>query len=317
MHPGHRFRPSLLCVALLCAAITTAPATFAAEPQADAPEAEERPKTTQELLDASTPADWRRPDPGNTLYMELDGGRVVIELAPGFAPAHVGNIRALARQGFWDGLTIYRSQDNFVVQFGDLVDEGGTPRPMGEARDALPAEFARPAAGLAFHALPDPDGWAPEVGFSDGFPAARDPASGQAWMAHCYGTLGAGRDAAPDSSTGAELYVVTGQSPRQLDRNITQVGRVLHGMELLSVVPRGSGPLGFHEDPSLRVPIRSVRLASEVPEAERTDIRVLRTDTPLFDAVVESRRNRRDGWYLQPAGHIDLCNITVPVRIGE
>ena len=88
-------------------------------------------------------------------------------------------------------------------------------------------------------------------------------------------------------------------------------------MELLSVVPRGTGPLGFHEDAAKRVPIRRVRLASDVPEAERTDLQVLRTDTPLFDAVVESRRNRRDGWYLQPAGHIDLCNITVPVRIVD
>ena len=298
---------------LLLAGIATA--ALAAEPAAT--DAATPPKTTQELLDASLPGDWRRPDPDNTLYMELAGGRVVIELAPDFAPAHVANIRTLARQGFWDGLSIYRSQDNFVVQFGDIVDEGGTPRPLGEAKPALPAEFARPADGLAFHALPDRDGWAPQVGFAAGFPAARDPAAGQAWMAHCYGTLGAGRDAAPDSSTGAELYVVTGQSPRQLDRNITQVGRVLHGMELLSVVPRGTGPLGFHEAASQRVPITAVRLASEVPEAERTDLQVLRTDTPLFDAVVESRRNRRDGWYVQPAGHIDLCNITVPVRIGE
>ena len=119
---------------------------------------------------------------------------------------------------------------------------------------------------------------------------------------------------APDSSNGTELYVVTGQSPRQLDRNITVVGRVLQGMELLSVLPRGTGPLGFYEDPAQRAPIRAIRLASEVPPAERTPIEVLRTDTPLFDAVVESRRNRRDDWYLQPAGHIDLCNITVPVR---
>ena len=88
-------------------------------------------------------------------------------------------------------------------------------------------------------------------------------------------------------------------------------------MELLSVLPRGTGPLGFHEEASQRVPIKAVRLASTVPEAERSDLRVLRTDTPLFDAVVESRRNRRDGWYLQPAGHIDLCNISVPVRAGD
>nr|WP_229659208.1 peptidylprolyl isomerase [Luteimonas terricola] len=269
------------------------------------------------MLDASLPTDWRSPDPGNTLYMELAGGRVVIELAPTFAPGHVANIRTLAKEGFWDGLTIYRSQDNFVVQFGDLTGEGEAPKPIGSAKPTLPAEFARPAEGLAFHALPDRDGWAPETGFAEGFPAARDPDTGEAWMAHCYGTLGAGRDMTADSSNGTELYVVIGQAPRQLDRNITQVGRVLQGMELLSVVPRGTGPLGFHEEAAQRVPIKALRLASEVPEAERSDVRVLRTDTPLFDAVVESRRNRRDDWYLQPAGHIDLCNISVPVRIAE
>ena len=310
MHPARPTRHLPLFAALLLA-LPTGAAEPAGGTNAD------RPKTTQELLDASLPTDWRRPDPANTLYMELPTGRVVIELAPDFAPAHVDNIRTLARHGFWDGLTIYRSQDNFVVQFGDLTDEGDTPRPLGDAKTTLPAEFARPAEGLGFHRLPDRDGWAAETGFAAGFPAARDPAAGEAWMAHCYGTVGAGRDAAPDSSTGAELYVVIGQAPRQLDRNITQVGRVLHGMELLSVVPRGSGPLGFHEDAAQRVPIRAVRLASEVPEAERTDLQVLRTDTPLFDAVVESRRNRRDGWYVQPAGHIDLCNITVPVRVED
>ncbi|HST44607.1 MAG TPA: peptidylprolyl isomerase [Luteimonas sp.] len=279
---------------------------------ADAPT---RPKTMQELLDASQPADWRTPDPRDTLYMDLDAGRVVIELAPAFAPAHVDNIRTLAQGRFWDGLTLYRSQDNFVVQFGDITEEGGTPRPIGAAKAKLPAEFARPSAGLDMHALPDRDGWAAQTGFAGGFAAARDPATGQAWLAHCYGTVGAGRDMAADSSNGTELYVVIGQSPRQLDRNITVVGRVLQGMEWLSVLPRGTGALGFYDVPAQRAPIRSIRLASDVPTAERTALQVLRTDTPLFDAVVESRRNRRDDWYKQPAGHIDLCNIQVPTRV--
>src|SRR3546814_1965569 len=85
-------------------------------------------------------------------------------------------------------------------------------------------------------------------------------------------------------------------------------------MELLSVLPRGTGPLGFYEDATQRVPIEAIRLAADVPEAERSKLQVLRTDTPLFDAVVESRRNRRDDWYKRPAGHIDLCNITIPTR---
>ncbi len=295
----------VLRLSTLCAALLLAPA-FAADPPP--------PPTTQALLDASQAADWRTPDPDNLLYIDLEAGRVVVELAPRFAPEHVANIRTLARQRFWDGQTIYRSHDNFVVQFGANVEDEAAGPPLGDARATLPAEFERPADGLAFHRLPDPDGWAPEAGFVDGMPAARDPAAGLAWMAHCYGVLGAGRGAAADSSNGTELYVVIGQAPRQLDRNITQVGRVLQGMELLSALPRGSGPLGFYEEPSQATPIRSIRLASNVPESERTALEVLRTDTPLFDAVVESRRNRRDTWYLHPAGHIDLCNVPVPVR---
>ena len=301
--------PRLLSTALLLALFATGAA-------AQAPDSDEaaKPKSAQEILDASPDAHWRALDPANTLYMELDAGRVVIELAPQFAPRHVGNIRTLARESFWDGLSIYRSQDNFVVQFGDPTEEAADRKPIGSAKDKLPAEFTRASEGLVFDRLPDPDGWAPEVGFSNGFPAARDPATGQAWLAHCYGTLGAGRDVAPDSSNGTELYVVDGQSPRQLDRNITVVGRVLKGMELLSVIPRGPEPMGFYEDPAQRTPIASIALASDVPEAQRTPLQVLRTDTPLFAQLVEMRRNRKDGWYKVPAGHIDLCNVPVPVR---
>ena len=297
-------RPALLTLALvlpLGAACATSPA--------------QKALTMQDVLDASTPADWRTLDPENTLYLELDAGRVVIELAPQFAPQHVGNIRTLVRAGYFDGLTINRSQDNFVVQWGDADGEDpAKARPMGKAKPKLPAEFIRPAEGLDFTKLPDADGWAPEVGFVQGFPAARDPGAGIAWLAHCYATVGAGRAAAADSSTGNQLYVVTGQSPRQLDRNITTVGRVVQGMELLSVLPRGTGPLGFYEKPEQRVPMLSIKLAADVPEAERTRLEVFRTDRPAFADLVESRRNRRDDWYVHPAGHIDLCNVPVPVR---
>src|SRR5690606_876043 len=215
---GPRMRPALLA---LLAAAALSPSQAAA--------ADETPKskTTQELLDASQPSDWRPLDPDNTIYLELATGRVVIELAPQFAPEHVSNIRTLAHEGYWNGMSINRSQDNFVVQWGDPAEEGQPRKSLGSADAKLPAEFERPAAGLDFHALPDRDGWAPQVGFVAGFPAARDPAEGKAWMAHCYGAVGAGRDIAADSSDGTELYVVDGQSPRQLDRNITLVGRVV------------------------------------------------------------------------------------------
>ncbi|WP_425493463.1 peptidylprolyl isomerase [Marilutibacter chinensis] len=299
----------VLPLAALLGAVT--PPAPAAEPDAG------KPRTMQEIIDAAKPSDWRTPDPANTLYMELESGRVIIELAPAFAPEHVGNIRTFAREGYWNGMAIKRSQDNFVVQWGDPRGEDEDGKPLGSARAKLPAEFSRGSRGLDFHPLPDADGWAAEVGFADGFPAGRDTGEDQAWMAHCYGAVGAGRNLEPDSSDGSELYVVIGQSPRQLDRNITVVGRVIDGMERLSVLPRGSGPLGFYEDPAQYVPIRSITLASELPVAERSPLQVLRTDTPLFDELVEARRNRRDDFYKRPAGHIDLCNVPIPTRMPD
>jgi peptidylprolyl isomerase len=300
--------------ARVVAALVASLATAGGQAQGTQPtgtDAPARPRTTAEVLAATTAADWRALDPENTLYLDLPRGRVVIELAPAFAPLHAANLRTLVRQKYFDGLAIIRSQDNFVVQWGD--PEG--KRPLGQAKARVPPEFTvRTSATLPFEPLPDRDGYAPEVGFSQGFPAARDPARGEAWLTHCYGMVGAGRGNEPDSGNGTELYVVTGHAPRQLDRNIALVGRVVQGMELLSVLPRGSGPLGFYERPEQYVPITSVRLAADVPLAERVPLEILRTDTPSFRALAEARRNRRDDWYLVPAGHIDVCNIPIVAR---
>lgn len=300
-------RPALLAIALSIAVATPALAQDAAKPKY---------RSAKEIIDAAPASAWRDLDPANTLYMELPAGRVVIELAPGFAPEHVANIKTMAKGGFWDGLAIYRSQDNFVVQFGDAEgEEAGKAKPYpAGTKTHLPAEFTRAAKGARFDKLPDRDGYAPEVGFIDGFPAARDPKAGKAWMAHCYGMLGAGRNNAPDSSIGAELYVVTGQSPRALDRQLSAVGRVVKGMEFLSVIPRGPEPMGFYEKPEQRAPIVSIKLASDVPEAQRTPLQLLRTDSQAFIDATEARRNRVDGFYTIPVGHIDLCNVPLPVR---
>ena len=268
-------------------------------------------RTTAEVVAAAGPGDWRTPDPANTVYLQLATGRVVIELASDFAPQHAENIKTLVREGYFDGLAVIRSQDNFVVQWGDAEGK----RPLKSARSSVPPEFTvAKGMSLPFTRLPDADGYAPEVGFSGAFPAARDPRTGEAWLVHCYAMVGAGRANEVDSGTGAELYVVTGHAPRQLDRNIALVGRVVQGIELLSVLPRGTGALGFYEKPSQHVPIVSVRMAADVPEAERARIELMRTDTPTFGALVEARRNRQDDWYKVPAGYIDVCNVPIPVR---
>jgi peptidylprolyl isomerase len=269
-------------------------------------------KTMADVLAASKPSDWRTPDPENTLYMELAGGRVVIELAPEFAPLHVANIRTLVRSKYFDGLSIVRSQDNFVVQWGDPAD-ADHKKPLGEAKNRVPAEFARGAAGLKFVALPDPDTFAAQTGFVSGFPAARD-AEGTAWLVHCYSMLGAGRDNDVDSGPGTEMYVVSGHAPRQLDRNVALFGRVVYGMELLAVMPRGTAAMGFYDKPEQRVPIREIRVAADVPAEKRTKLEVLRTDTQTFTDLIEARRNRQDEWYKHKAGRIDVCNVPLPAR---
>jgi peptidylprolyl isomerase len=282
-----------------------------------------QPPTMSQVLAVAKPSDWHALDPDNTLYMELPGGRVVIELSPVFAPRHAANIKALVREKYFDGLAILRSQDNYVVQWGDPHAEAKPgdeqqARPVGKAQRTLKAEFSVPLTkDLAFTRLPDLDGYAPEVGFSGDFWAARDPKKGEAWLTHCYGAVGVGRDVGADSGGGTELYAVIGNAPRHLDRNITVVGRVVQGMELLSTLPRGTGPLGFYEKPAQYVPIKSVRLAADLPAGERTNLEVLRTDTPTFAALVESRRNRHDEWFKEPAGYVELCNVPIPVRAAE
>lgn len=298
----------LAAVALACAAHAAAPKP-AAKPT----------KSAADLLKESPASDWRGLDPDNTLLMDLASGQVIVELAPRFAPAHVANIRALAHGGYWDGLAILRVQDNFVTQWGDPDgDDAAKAKPLPEgAKTKLPAEFSVPidrigkAAG--FTKLPDLDGWAPRAGFAEGFPVAADPKTGQAWLAHCYGAVGAGRSDAVDSSNGTELYVVIGHAPRGLDLNITVVGRVIKGMELLSALPRGAGAMGFYDKPEQRTGIQRVRLLADVPAAERPALQVLKTDSPTWQQLLDARRFR-GGWYVHSPNHVDICSAGVPTR---
>jgi peptidylprolyl isomerase len=292
-------------VAMLAALAVLAAGAGAAELAAKA--------TLADVIKGSKPSDWRPLDPQNTMYMELPAGRVVIEMAPAFAPKHADNIRTMVREHYFDGLAVIRSQDNWVVQWGDPDEKN--PRPMKTAKATLPGEFTVPLKNdTSFTRLPDRDGYAPQVGHSNGFPSARDPKSGRAWLTHCYGMVGVGRDTGADSGSGSSLYVVIGHGPRHLDRNITVVGRVISGMPLLSTMPRGAGPMGFYDKPELNVPIASVRMAADVPEAERSKFEVMRTETATYQAAVEAQRNRGGPWTKVAAGHIDICNAPIPVR---
>jgi len=274
-----------------------------------APNLEAKPVTVADLLAGSPAADWRVPNPDDTLYLELAHGRVVIELATRVVPQHAANIKALVRAHYFDGLAIIRAQDNYVVQWDDETHRRPLPPSVRPS-----VEFTADAKAAArFEPLPDRDLYAKEVGFLDGFPAGRDPGAHTVWLAHCYGMVGAGRDD-PAESTGAEMYAVIGNAPRQLDLNVALVGRVLKGMELLSTLPRGSGEMGFYVASEPPAPIKSIRVASDVPQAERTPIEVLRTESATFRSVLAQRRERHEPWFKHNPGAIDLCNVPLPVR---
>ena len=268
--------------------------------------------TPGDIVAAAPASAWRTIAPDNLMVMDLaNGGRIVVQLAPEFAPVHVDNIKALARGNYWDGATIYRLQDNYVAQWG--LNESDKPWPAG-VTPKPPAEYTRTLKGLKIKPLGYPDDYAPAAGFWNGWPVAYSPKAGWATLTHCYGSVGVGRDLAPDTGTGGELYAIIGQSPRQLDRNIALVGRVIEGIDRLSSLARGPAPMGFYADKAQYVPIAKIRLASDMSAAERPSYEYLDTDSPSFVRYLQVKANRHDDFYQVPAGGVDLCNVNVPVR---
>jgi peptidylprolyl isomerase len=113
---------------------------------------------------------------------------------------------------------------------------------------------------------------------------------------------------------GGELYAVIGHGPRQLDRNIAIVGRVIEGIEQLSALPRGTEALGFYKEGTVAKRILAVRLASALPAAERPSFQYMDETSASFAAYVRTRANRQDDFYRVAAGGVDLCNAPVPIR---
>jgi peptidylprolyl isomerase len=220
----------------------------------------------------------------------------------------VANIRTLARAKGWDGAAIYRVQDNYVVQWGHNDDRS---LPAGIVAKP-PAEYDRATAGMKVTPFPYRDSYAPRAGFAGGWPVAVQGT--RVNLTHCYGDVGVGRGLSPDTGTGGELYAVIGQAPRQRDRVIAIVGRVISGIEVMSSLPRGTEALGFYKERSSDVPIARARLAADMPAGERPAYEMMDTSSATFAAYVRKRANRRDDFYIRPAGGVDLCNVPVPVR---
>ncbi len=279
--------------------------------------------------------------------------KVVIQLMPApFSKGWVENIRTLAREKWYDNIAVNRVQDNYVVQWGDPnydnPESEGAAKPLPEGLKVMKeADYvvglntlesfdieasAITSAFMGKNGLGAPadsdfddnpgvherDSYAPWIQFWDGWPvgAELEGVDPPFWPTHCYGMVGVGRNYSPDTGSGAELYTVIGHAPRHLDRNIALVGRIVEGMEHLSSLPRGTGALGFYsaEETDKRTPILSIRVASDLPASERPAFEYLSTDSETFARYADARANRRDPFFIVPAGGADICNIPVPIR---
>ena len=340
-----RTRPTALAASIslaLPAAALLAPLPVFAQASAAIASGKVKPSALApgEIVAAAPASDWVAITPSDLLVMTLapdrDGNKrqVVIQLMPPpFSQGWIGNIRKLAAAHWWDGLSVNRVQDNYVVQWGDAdaEDKAKAKALPINLKTVTEVDYRVSAAGRAvcdrdvcleaprpvdaiFQDLSD-DAYAPNVGYGIGWPVAFD--GERSWPVHCYGMVGVGRDLSPDTGSGAELYTVIGHAPRHLDRNIALVGRVVEGIENLSSLPRGTGPLGFYEKAEQRVPIVSIRLASELPAAEQPKFEYLSTESDTFAKYADARANRRDPFFNVPAGGADICNIPVPVRRAE
>ncbi len=153
-------------------------------------------------------------------------------MAPVFAPQHVANIKTMAREHYFDGLAVIRSQDNWVVQWGDPDEKN--PRPLKSAKAKLDGEFTVPLKNdTSFTRLPDRDGYAAQVGHSNGFPVGHDPKTGRAWLTHCYGMVGVARGNESDSGNGSSLYVLNaGPSGGMMVEGNVGIGSLTPGQKI-------------------------------------------------------------------------------------
>jgi cyclophilin family peptidyl-prolyl cis-trans isomerase len=308
------------------------------------------PLAPSEIVATAPASDWVAIAPSDLLVMDLaplngKARRVVIQLIPApFSQGWVGNIRKLAAAHWWDGLAVTRVQDNYVAQWGDPNGETPQAKPLPPGLVTVPeSEYQAPSKLSSLYntlarghmiretghdgSIPQRDGppddqYATVVGFIHGWPAGgfipdqlvQPPAPPNviAWPVHCYGMVGVGRNLSPDTGSGAELYTVIGHAPRHLDRNIALVGRVISGIENLSSLPRGTAALGVYATPAEHTPIVSIRLGNEVADLPRYEY--LSTESASFARYADARANRKDDFFIVPAGGADICNIPVPVR---
>lgn len=255
---------------------------------------------------------WREVEPDRLVFLEMAEGQVVIELSPLFAPRTVKQFSKLASEGFYDGLPFYRVIDGFVAQGGDGSD-------LGEFSDIplIDAEFEIDwDEELPWLEAQRDDLFADRTGFVDGFAVGRDTKEDRAWLTHCPGVVAMARNEGPNTSR-TDFYIVIGQAPRYLDRNMNVFGRVVHGMEVVQRIRRGEPDRnGIIEEDTAKSRIRRLRLGSDVPEEQRLTVLVPDTRDDSFSDMLDDRRDRKQKFFdHRPPKVLDVCQVPLSGRL--
>lgn len=257
-------------------------------------------------------SDWRTPDPQNVWVIDTNQGRIVVELTPQVAPAHVERIRMLTKYEFYDNRTFFRVIDDFMAQTGDPLNNGTG----ASAQPDMEPEFIfRRGMGSGFAKV----GSAPaddvvrgvtDVGFIGVLPVRSLPemqmmitADGKApaWGLFCPGVAGMARGT-PENSANSQFFLMRDTKP-DLDRQYTPFGRVIAGLDVVRKIKTGE-PVPEPQDKMTKV-----RLLADMPEAERPKVEVMDTRGPAFKALVEAEKARRG-----PA--FDICDVEIPAKVG-
>lgn len=252
---------------------------------------------------APAAADWRSIDAENTLVIETSKGRVIVELAPKLAPAHVQRIKELTREGFYNGLKFHRVIDTFMAQTGDPLGtgEGGSTKPN------LTAEFTfRRGTEDGFTKVNKPAG--AEFGFIGSSPVATQPddimmmtADGKAggWGLFCPGVLGMARG--DDANSANSQFFLMRQAYPALDKRYTALGRVVSGLAVVRTLKVGEPVV----DPDIMI---KVQILADIPAPERPKVRVLNVATAYFGAMADRMK-------AQKGADFSVCDLELPAEV--
>ncbi|WP_240615470.1 peptidylprolyl isomerase [Alteromonas facilis] len=286
-------------IMLMLSLVFVARVAFATEPKEELPE---------------------RLDQQQLVYLYTQEGTVIIELSDSIAPKHVERFKQLVKEGFYDGLSFYRVIDGFVAQAGDPSEAKES-----QYRSPLKAEFSRTNKDFEndFTLIQSPEFLAEETGFINNFPAGRSVKDDRQWLLHCPGAVAMARSTEADSAT-TEFYIVIGQAPRHLDRNMSVFGQVVYGLEVVQKFMRGNPQQagGVIENEEKRSLIVKALMGTDVSVQEQIALERLGADSSAFQKRIESARTLDNPFYhYAGSGNVDVCyyrpRVTVTATVSS